>query len=306
LIGGATDLLRLTRPAVVTRGERHAKTFWEVATDAGLRTTVVNWWASWPAPDTGGTILTDRAVLRLERGGALDAEIAPPSLYPALRELWPSLRARARSVASEAFADVHADEIRAVLERSAELDMSMLALAAALPGAPADLTAVYLPGLDIAQHALFSRDGDAALSPSAAASRLDAVRAYYVFLDHVLRSALTPESDECLVIIMEPGRVDAAGRGLLALRGREAAPGGRVDAHAVDAAPTILAALGVPLSRELTGAPVAALFSPAFVEAHPPRYVPSYGSPSTVRQARRGQPLDEEMIERLRSLGYVR
>jgi hypothetical protein len=245
-------------------------------------------------------------VLRLERGGALDAEIAPASLYPALRELWPGLRARARSVASAAFGEVDGDEIRGVLERSAELDTSMLALAAALPGPPADLTAVYLPGLDIAQHALFSREGAAALSPSAAASRLEAVRAYYAFLDGALSGALSPDPDECLVIIMEPGRVDVAGRGLLALRGPVAAPSGRVDAHAVDAAPTILAALGVPLSRELTGTPVAALFSRAFVEAHPLRYVASYGSPSAVRQVRRGQPLDEEMIERLRSLGYVR
>lgn len=306
LIGGATDLLRLTRPAVVTRGERHAKTFWEVATDAGLRTTVVNWWASWPAPDTGATILTDRAVLRLERGGALDAEIAPTSLYPALRELWPALRARARSVATEAFGDVDADEIRDILERSAELDTSMLALAAALPGPPADLTAVYLPGLDIAQHALFSREGGAALSPSAAASRLDAVRAYYSFLDRALRDPLSSDPDECLVIIMEPGRVDVAGRGLMALGGRCAAPNARVEAHAIDAAPTILVALGVPLSRELRGTPVAALFSRPFVDAHPVRYVASYGSPSAVRQVRRGQPLDEEMIERLRSLGYVR
>ena len=46
----ATDLLRLTQPSVASRDERRAKTFWEVAEDAGLRTAVVNWWATWPAP----------------------------------------------------------------------------------------------------------------------------------------------------------------------------------------------------------------------------------------------------------------
>ena len=48
-IRGATDLVRLTRPAIASGSERRAKTFWEVAAEAGLRTSVVNWWATWPA-----------------------------------------------------------------------------------------------------------------------------------------------------------------------------------------------------------------------------------------------------------------
>ncbi len=46
---GATDLLRLTRPSVASGNERRVKTLWEVADDSGLRTVVVNWWATWPA-----------------------------------------------------------------------------------------------------------------------------------------------------------------------------------------------------------------------------------------------------------------
>ena len=79
-LGAVTDLLRLTRPSVASGSERRVKTFWEVATAAGLRTTVVNWWATWPAPADAGVVVSDRATLRLERGGALDAEIAPPEV----------------------------------------------------------------------------------------------------------------------------------------------------------------------------------------------------------------------------------
>ena len=53
-IRGATDLVRLTRPAIASGSERRAKTFWEVAAEAGLRTVVVNWWATWPAPARRG------------------------------------------------------------------------------------------------------------------------------------------------------------------------------------------------------------------------------------------------------------
>src|SRR4029450_13609837 len=80
VIGVATDLLRLTRPAIASNFERRVKTFWEIAEQAGLRTAVVNWWATWPCASTGGIVFSDRAVLRLERGGPLDAEIGPPQL----------------------------------------------------------------------------------------------------------------------------------------------------------------------------------------------------------------------------------
>jgi hypothetical protein len=76
----ATDALRLTRPVLSTSLQRRSKTLWEVASDAGLSTIVVNWWATWPVPEGKGTVLSDRAALRLDRGGTLDAEIAPASI----------------------------------------------------------------------------------------------------------------------------------------------------------------------------------------------------------------------------------
>ena len=65
--------------------------------------------------------------------------------------------------------------------------------------------------------------------------------------------------------------------------------------------PTVLAALGVPFSRELRGRPLAPFDSEGTL-----RYVDTYGKPNVVTAPRAGQPLDQEMIDRLRSLGYVR
>ena len=109
-IRGATDLVRLTRPAIASGTERRAKTFWEVAAEAGLRTTVVNWWATWPAAQDAGIVLSDRATLRLERGGPLDAEIAPASLYEPLRQQWPEIKSRATAEATSAL-DRPADDV---------------------------------------------------------------------------------------------------------------------------------------------------------------------------------------------------
>jgi hypothetical protein len=305
----ATDLVRLTRPALAGGNERREKTIWEVASGAGLRTAVVNWWATWPAPiDEGdrGILLSDRATLRLDRGGALDAEIAPAALYERLRMRWPAIREEAADRARAAWIAPPADSsVRAVLQRSAELDAMQLALVREVSTPPPDFVAVYLPGLDIAQHALLG-SSDAAMAPSVVAVRLQSLRDYYVFLDRLLGAALAPAADELVAVVTEPGRVAAAAEGMLGMAGRGAARQNGVAGRATDVMPTLLHALGVPVSRELAGSALLDLFDTGFSRRYPIRQVSTYGRPSIKAADRRGQPLDQEMIDRLRSLGYVR
>jgi hypothetical protein len=71
-------------------------------------------------------------------------------------------------------------------------------------------------------------------------------------------------------------------------------------------ASTVLYALGVPIGRDLPSAPLLELFDPQFTARYPVRQVATYGRPSASAASRTGQPLDQEMIDRLRSLGYVR
>jgi type I phosphodiesterase/nucleotide pyrophosphatase len=305
----ATDLLRLTRPAIASGNERRVKTMWDVASDAGLRTAVVNWWATWPASlDAGsGIVVSDRATLRLERGGALDAEIAPASLFDPLHARWPAIRSGAAGHARAAAASLAwgDSDTRAALERSAELDAIQLALTREVSTPRPDLSAVYLPGLDIAQNTLLGRR-DTALAPSVVAARLQALRDYYIFLDRLLADVLSPADDELVVVVTEPGRVTAATDALMGVMGRIAAPKRELAGNVTDVAPTLLHALGVPISRELSGAALTGLFEDGFARRYPVRQVETYGRPLPNTSARSGQPLDQEMIDRLRSLGYVK
>jgi hypothetical protein len=303
-LGAATDLLRLTRPSVATGGERRVKTFWEVATAAGLRTVVVNWWATWPATADGGTVISDRATLRLERSGALDAEIAPAPVYDSLRAAWPALRTHAAAHAARLPAGLAMDPL---LRRSAELDALQIAITKQVAAPDADLVCTYLPGLDLVQHGLFSSAEAAGTSPASAAERLAALDEYYVLLDALLEPALRVTGDDLLLVITSPGRVAEPVPGLLLARGATANGHSRdSDARPTDVMPTILQALGVPLSRELAGRPLLELFDADFARRYPVRQVSTYGVPSVPRVERRGQPLDQEMIDRLRSLGYLR
>ena len=122
-----------------------------------------------------------------------------------------------------------------------------------------DLSAVYLPGLDIAQNALLG-PRETTLAPSDVSIRIAVPRDYNVFLDRLLAAVITPGESEVVIVLTEPGRVAAAAAGLFGVTGKIAAPPVDVQARAVDAAPTILHALGIPISRELQGAPLLALF----------------------------------------------
>jgi hypothetical protein len=304
---GATDLLRLTHPSTASGAELRSKMIWEVAADAGLRAAVVNWWATWPATTTGTNppiIISDRATLRLERGGALDGEIAPAELYERLRGDWPAITQEARGRMTDLLSAPGDPETTVALRRAAELDALQVVIAERVRSGSLDLTAIYLPGLDIVQHTLFG-SGDAA-APSTLEARLAGLRSYYVYLDGLLKDALVPATDELVILLTQPGRIASIDHGLMGARGALAASQGAASGQAADVAPTVLHALGVPISRELAGAPLDGIFSGAFLKRFPVREVGSYGRRAAPAESRTGQPLDQEMIERLRSLGYVR
>jgi hypothetical protein len=303
-IRGATDLVRLTRPAIASGSQRRAKTFWEVAAGAGLRTVVINWWATWPAAADAGIVLSDRATLRLEHGGALDAEVSPASVYESLRQRWPTITAHAATLAAAALSESPDADTRALLKRSAELDAIQLALLSEVASSATDLSVVYLPGLDIAQHALLGGD-EGGLAASALAAKLDALQNYYSALDRLLAPLLAPAPDELVMVVTEPGRVLETGA-RLAARGTAIRPTDPIEGSQTDVAPTILYALGVPVGRDLAGVPRVELFDQPFIDRYPVRFVATYGQPAQTTTSGEGKPLDQEMIDRLRSLGYVR
>jgi Type I phosphodiesterase / nucleotide pyrophosphatase len=303
-IGAATDLIRLTRPGIVSGSERRVKTVWEVAAAAGLRTAVVNWWATWPAPADTGIVVTDRAPVRLERGGQLDAEVAPAETYDALGARWEALRQDASARGRQLTAP---SEVEGIMRRSAELDALQLAIAREVSSPTHDLVCTYLPGLDVIQHALLNTSEGAALAPSALAGRLAALEAYYVFLDGLLSASVQPGPGELVLILTSRGRVETPTPGLFIARGSIANTRAReAVARPIDVMPTMLYALGVPISQELKSRPIVELFSPEFARRYPVRTVSRYGQPYAKPSPRSGQPLDQEMIDRLRSLGYVK
>ena len=287
-VGSATDFLRLTRTQPASSVLRGAKAFWNVASDKGLRVLVVNWWATWPADRVNGQIVTDRALLKLEKGGPPDRETHPDDLLERLRPL-AAAAADAPSGRPRRI-DGFAAAAARILHRSAPA---------------ADLEAVYLPGLDIVtMQQLGDASGDDVAGLSA---RMDAVRGHHRYVDEII-GALRADlpSNGVLVLVGDPGRrarQSGTAEGLIVIAGPMAAAGEMATGGERDIAPTALHLLGMPVSDELEGHVLEAALSPAFKAAHPVRRVSSYGA--RAQGPPRESAFDREMLEELRSLGYI-
>ena len=282
-VGTAADLLRLTRTRPASSVLRGAKAFWNVASEKGLRVLVVNWWATWPADALNGQVVTDRALLKIERGGAADRETHPDALLEQLRPVAAATMSPDRARRIDAFASEAARRLRA-------------------PGV--DLEAVYLPGLDIVtMQQLEGASGDVA----ALSARMDAVRAHHRLVDDAIGAARRDAAPGAVVVVVgDPGRLarrSEGAEGLLVLFGAAVKPGPLPAGSARDVAPTVLHLLGLPVSAELEGAVVEAALSDAFRAANPVRRVATYGRPPAGRA--RDSAFDREMLEELRSLGYI-
>ncbi len=282
----AADLLRLSRkepPSAVLRG---AKTFWNVASEKGLRVGVVNWWATWPADAVNGYVVTDRAFFKLEKGGPPDREVFPTSDFERLRPLL-----------SEKGSD-----------RAQALDRFHLAAARRLRGDnPPDLEAVYLSGLDIFTMQRLS--GSSRTDLATLDTRLEAVREEYRLVDDLIGEYATASApQDVLVLVGDPGRfaraTEESPEGLVAITGGAAQS---VDLGLVssrDIAPTVLHLAGLPASAELNGRVLEGALTPEFLAAHPVRRVASYGRRPRARHAESA--FDRDVLEELRSLGYIK
>jgi hypothetical protein len=194
------------------------------------------------------------------------------------------------------------EPVSTTLARSAELDATVTELARrASVGTSLDLLVVYLPGLDIAQHTLLS--GDAGAAPSELNVRIEALQRYYAFLGRQTRDLADREAR--VFLVAQPGRIHQ-GAGTLAVQGPGLQSEARIAGTALDVAPTILHALGVPIARDLDGRVLGGLFTPESLMRLPVRYVSTYGRRGAVTVTRGSEPLDQAVIDRLRSLGYVK
>jgi hypothetical protein len=173
-----------------------------------------------------------------------------------------------------------------------------------------DLWMLHLPGPDVIRRVLARH---VATPAERERRRREALRIYFAALERPLAAvaARAVESPRLFLWVTQPGFPweDEAPRpqGLLALAGDGARPAPVASPVArEEVAPTVLWMLGLPAARDMDGGPRIDLLTPEAASALPPlRWIASYGRQETEGLERAASSLDQEMLERFRSLGYI-
>ena len=115
------------------------------------------------------------------------------------------------------------------------------------------------------------------------------------------------EGDEGTVTVGQSGVHHAEGI-LIAAGGPIVA--GRFERFSIrDVVPTVLALLGLPVADDLDGRVLTEMIDPAFLERFPVQSIPSYETVidrRALRSESKSAAGEEEALETLRSLGYIR
>ena len=296
-MGEALERLLPTRTVPVSGRERHMRSLWEILA-LDRRTLSIGWWASWPADQdfavTGRSmVLSDRVLPKLLAGGEPNRETSPAELMDRLRKDFGDTQARLRSRFDEAVGSGQVGAVESLAWESFLIDAfrwERLEELAADPGLRGLF--VYLPGLDILERRL----GDP-LPPESAAV-LERYRRWLA--QRLSQASELAGAGGRVLLVADRGRESEFAPGLVAWWGAgDACVQGSLGP--IDVAPLALALAGFPSSREMSGA------LPACAQ---PRLggipdVASFGRRRLEPGRAAGQD-DAEMIERLKSLGYLR
>jgi predicted AlkP superfamily phosphohydrolase/phosphomutase len=194
---------------------------------------------------------------------------------------------------------------------------------------PSDFSAVYFRGNDIVSHFFWrymepdtwkTRPSDQMIETFG-----PVIDRYYEMADETI-GALLEFRDEGTIVLLISDHGFAGHRGYpgfdgdvaigtnmhreqgtIILNGPGITPGRRIDgASVLDVTPTVLALSGLPIGRDMDGKPLTSAIDPAFLERHPIGYVDTYESRIESGDAEPvPSPVDEEVKEMLRSLGYI-
>jgi predicted AlkP superfamily phosphohydrolase/phosphomutase len=311
---------------------------WSILGDKGYTVAVVNWMVSWPALPTNGYWISDRVGFSPEDGFEVTDRVTYPEelqadLAPYVRSVagtsddeiayylngdeWRTTEDFGRDAAVESFRTIYAADQTIIEITKYLLDVK---------GQPRFL-GVYLNGLDICCHRYWAQ-----MDPSSVDIRqdekfvnllADLIPRYYERMDAAIGEIVERLDEDTTVIVCSdhgfrgPWRSPEGLRlgtwmhrpeGVLAAAGPTIAasesPG---DASVFDITPTVLALLGEPVGRDMDGYVLTDIMDEEFRATHPVTFVDTYEREDA--DAASEEPVessvDEEIRERLRSLGYI-
>lgn len=313
--------------------DRKAHALWNIASDAGLRVGVVNWWNTFPVDVIDGVMVSDHATQgeidrRRSMTGASPAAPGPVVYPPEWRQRALALMASEEELTD--FADpfagndgfprwVNRDTLSWVYRTDRAATRAALAIETELHP---DLLMVFLPGIDRVSHWIWGGIEPQEIYPerirlSDAQREVEssALTTYYRYTDALIGLLVERfDADDLVMVVSDHGfeggtamsfltgvhNTVKAQDGVLLARGPGIAHrviGGGLTV--MDVAPSILAWLSLPLGRDMDGRPA------PFVSVSPVEPVDSYDTRPIERLGSAPSGVEEKILEQLENLGYL-
>ncbi len=326
----ALDDGRLVRPIMhMTSNMRRTKALWNIVSDAGERVAFVGWWVTWPAERVNGYMVS--SYVPLSQSGrksqptkgtlALDRE---HQTWPV--ELFDSLRPHIRSPESvtledaRRFMEIGPEELE--LDRVEGLRWAFAAdetyRAAArhlLETDPElDLIGLYYNGVDVVGHRYWrfvEPEAYPPFPPEELEKFGEVIDRYYEYTDELLGDVVSRLGPRDTVVVVSDHGFHAHGHrdapaGIFVASGHRISAGAKLDPpELVDVTPTVLALLDLPAAADMDGRVLEEIFTPEWRRSYPRERVPTYDTEGWREQSPIESEFDEELLERLRKLGYL-
>lgn len=309
------------RRVPVTSNMRKSKAFWNIFSENNISVGIIGWYVSWPAEKVNGFMISSYFGIRDEQQPTWKGTIyenTPRMAYPdELREevngyiqtaeerylqnlgriIKPSELNMNYGVVPETKWAFLADEIF----HEAGINL--------YPKKKPQVFAVYLEGVDVVGHRF--------TFPKKARQRAtnlrfgNVQRKYYLYMDKILGQYIGMADDNTIVIVaadhgLMRGHHTNNGVFIISGPGIERNVRSSKPINLTDMVPTMLYIMGLPVAKDMDGDVYVEAFENEFLEKNKIQYISSYGKRKDVSKTPSRSRFDEEILERLKSLGYIK
>jgi predicted AlkP superfamily phosphohydrolase/phosphomutase len=292
-----------------------ARPLWSLLGEQGHRVGVLGWWATWPAQEVNGWLVSSHMGLRgRKRSTRLPQLTWPPELADELMPLAPSdaeIDAMLGQLYPPGCVPARPDKLDTFRDVMWQDEFFSRIARKLVPGQRRGLLTVYFESTDVGgHHFLPLRDG-LPLPEGCPESVRTIIEKVYEQADRRVGEILGLLPEDATVLLMsDHGMVTLAGKGehypygLFVAAGPEVRRGALLSgASALDVAPTVLHLFGQPIPLDMDGKLLVQIFDPGWLAAHPARY-------GTASSAVSEQPTPlgdatQEVLEKLKGIGYI-
>jgi predicted AlkP superfamily phosphohydrolase/phosphomutase len=330
-----------TRPTQISLASSfhlRTRTLWEILSGLNRRVGVVGWWASWPAYQVNGYLVTSHVGLQGERLKLPEGQdflsvvpdlTYPPKLLDEIRKIYyrkeqiiPDFEKRFFKFRQCGCVGINQERIALTFFWQDKFfsDISRYLL----QKKDMDLFTVYFRGTDTMSHQFlgYGQGYDLVQSecgkskfPNCEIERLhNVIDNYYTFLDAEIGKILKEADRHTYVFVVTDHGEFASGRkgmhknnGFIIAAGPGIRKQNMQKASVLDVAPTILYVMGFPVAQDMDGTVLKEAFDRNLLLERPIVYVDSYDKiiPAHTREIIVDKKIDEEQTEELKALGYI-